>query len=60
MEKNIHIELLYHREEKEEMKEEATHALNNRKITTQEYEQLICKITSRHKAIVDRLMKNID
>ncbi len=59
MEKNIHIELIYQREAKEEMKEEATYTMNKGEITPKEYEQLILDIIAAHKTIVDDIMKNI-
>lgn len=59
MENNIHIELLYQREAKEEMKEDANYALNKWEITPQEYEQLTLDIIAAHKTIVDEIMRNI-
>lgn len=44
--KATQLELSYQRDEKEQLKEEATYSLNKGEITPREYEKLILKIIS--------------
>jgi hypothetical protein len=56
--KTVKLELLYQKNEKERMKEEATYAMNKWEITPKEYEKLIFEIISGHKDIISKILKD--